>query len=518
MMISPQYEAYIAGLSGGTNINNLKFNELGQFAVPRPAIAEQRRIVGILDEAFAAIATARANTEKNLQNARELLSTSFNEILQRRVNGDVEAVLVADLAERNKGSIRTGPFGSQLLHSEFVDKGVVVLGIDNAVANEFRPGKTRCITSEKAQSLQRYHVFEGDVIITIMGTCGRCAVIPKGLPPTINSKHLCCITLDRKKCLPHYLHGYFPYHPKARDFLAGQSKGSIMEGLNMGIIKELPVLLPSLSVQREIVDVFSTFRSSQSELLNVYEQKLTALDALKQSLLHHAFTGQLADASPAVSVAAAPVSLSTTDLHAGILALAWRRHENAGKTKLFGHVKAEKIAHLVETHLGIDLGRNPVKDAAGPNDYPHLKKVEHRAKMVEWFRFQGTEAKGYTFTKSRNFDALIDKTMTVLGERRGDVDRLLEILLPLDMERSEVVATVYAAWNNLLLDGTLITDEAIVHEAREGWHPNKLKIDRDKFYKSIDWLKKKGLVPSGRGKPVRARAIEQTSSDRGTTS
>ena len=75
-------------------------------------------------------------------------------------------------------------------------------------------------------------------------------------------------------------------------------------------------------------------------------------------------------------------------------------------------------------------------------------------------------------------------------------------MLPLNLQRSEVVATVYAAWNNLLLDGQSPTDEQIVLAARENWHPDKLLIDRDNFFKTIDWIRKKNICPQGKGKRV----------------
>ncbi|MCA1856426.1 restriction endonuclease subunit S [Massilia oculi] len=293
LMTSGVYKDFIATLADGANINNLKFFDLQRFAVPIPALAEQHRIVAILDGAFDGIATAKANAERNLQNAQELVGIGFHSITENLGRTQWPIRQVAALKASHKGAMRTGPFGSQLLHTEFVDDGIAVLGIDNAVANEFRWDRRRYITKEKYEQMARYRVFPGDVLITIMGTCGRCAVVPENIPLAINTKHLCCITLNRQACLPEYLHIYFLHDRTARDYLSAQAKGSIMAGLNMGIISELPVRLPSIEIQAKIVDQFDAYRSECERLESTQRQKLIALDNLKKSLLHQAFTGQL---------------------------------------------------------------------------------------------------------------------------------------------------------------------------------------------------------------------------------
>lgn len=276
----------------GATVQGVKLPFVKSLQIPVPPLSEQQRIVGILDEAFESITTAAANAERNLQNARALFESHLDSVFTQRGKEWVEKS-VKEIAAPAKGSIRTGPFGSQLLHSEFVDEGIAVLGIDNAVANEFRWGKHRFITPEKYRQLERYTVHPGDVLITIMGTCGRCAIVPANIPTAINTKHICCITLDRKICLPGYLHIYFLHSPQSQAFLVKHAKGAIMAGLNMGLIQELPVMLPPIGVQVEIVKAASALHEETQRLVSIYQQKLTALEELKQSLLHHAFTGAL---------------------------------------------------------------------------------------------------------------------------------------------------------------------------------------------------------------------------------
>lgn len=293
ILLSAQFTDFAIAGSARAGMPKVNREHLFGFQVSLPPLPEQRRIVGILDEAFDGIATAKANTEKNLQNADSLFRETFRSITDRFGLGRSRRVTVAELALRQKGSIRTGPFGSQLLHSEFVDHGVAVLGIDNAVTNSFSWAKRRFITPTKFKDLSRYQVHPGDVLITIMGTCGRCAVVPDDIPVAINTKHLCCITLDQEKCLPAFLHAYFLHHPVAHTFLSSRSKGAIMAGLNMDIIKQLPVLLPPIDVQTAIINAIEVVRSDTQRLVSIYQRKLAALDDLKKSLLHQAFSGAL---------------------------------------------------------------------------------------------------------------------------------------------------------------------------------------------------------------------------------
>lgn len=246
-----------------------------------PTLEEQRRIAAILDQ-----------TDILRRKRREALSAfeSVRQSLFRSDFIDVDSdnwplVEIRQLSD----DMRTGPFGSQLLHSEFVEAGVAVLGIDNAVQNEFAWGERRYVTEQKYRSLTRYTVRPDDIIITIMGTCGRCAIVPDDVPLAINTKHLCCITLDQHRALPTFVHAAFLMHPGIRKQLGVQAKGAVMPGLNMGIIKSLKLRLPPLEIQREFHAKIGALKALEAG----QRDHLAALDALFASLQHRAFRGEL---------------------------------------------------------------------------------------------------------------------------------------------------------------------------------------------------------------------------------
>lgn len=264
-----------------TTADNFSIDNLRRLEIPLPPLPEQRRIAAILDKADA----LRRKRRQALDLLDSLNQSIFLEMFGARQNSDWPTCTIEEVAS----DIRTGPFGSQLLHSEFVDEGISVLGIDNAVANEFRWVERRFITSEKYQKLARYTVRPGDVLITIMGTCGRCAVVPEDIPTSINTKHLCCITLDREKCLPEFLHATFLQDPAVHRQLGVQSKGAVMPGLNMGIIKALRIRLPPIDRQQAFANLVRNLQmQKQSRLWAASEY-----DELFACLQSRAFSGQL---------------------------------------------------------------------------------------------------------------------------------------------------------------------------------------------------------------------------------
>lgn len=274
--------SYLQSLGNGATFKELSKATVSRVEMPLPTLDKQRHIAAILDEADA----LRDKRRQQIGHLADLSQSVFKDMFGKFAG---RFATVEEIASSEKGSIRTGPFGSQLLHSEFVDEGIAVLGLDNVVGNTFTWGERRYITPEKYKALSRYTVRPGDVLVSIMGTCGRCVVVPADVGVAINTKHICAITLDGKLALPEFVRAAFLWHPRSREHLAQRTKGSIMDGLNMGIIKEMPLPLPNLREQREFV--------SRAERINVMTRSCleasSQIEHLSASLQSRAFSGRL---------------------------------------------------------------------------------------------------------------------------------------------------------------------------------------------------------------------------------
>lgn len=278
--------------------------------IPFPPLDDQIRIAHLLGKVEGLIAQRR----QHLQQLDDLLKSVFLAMFGPGSTGyeDWPLVEVRELAAKHKGAMRTGPFGSNLLHSEFAPDGdVAVLGIDNAVQNRFAWGERRFISNEKYQELESYRVFPGDVIVTIMGTIGRSAVIPDDIPVAINTKHLAAITLNREAANPLFLSYAIHSSPFVLRQFESKNRGAIMSGLNLGIIKETKIKRAPIDLQNR----FAEIHSRVDHLKSSYQQSLTDLEALYGALSQQAFKGELdlsrmaLPAAPAVgeSPMAAPV-------------------------------------------------------------------------------------------------------------------------------------------------------------------------------------------------------------------
>ncbi|TKD15614.1 restriction endonuclease subunit S [Rhodobacter capsulatus] len=266
---------------------SIRVGDIGDVEIPSIPMEEQQRIAGILDKSE----EIRRKRERLIYETQDFVRSAYLHTVGHLNpnHGDWEPLTIEALAEDRKGAIRSGPFGSALRHGEFVDEGIAVLGIDNAVQNKFTWAERRFITPFKYEELRRYKVFPGDVIITIMGTTGRSAVVPDDIPEAITTKHLATITCNKELIHPEVLSLAIHSDPLIIRQIKSFNKGAIMDGLNLGIIRKLEINLPPMEEQLRFVRMLHKARAIEARS----QTPDGSGEDLFRSLSQRAFRGEL---------------------------------------------------------------------------------------------------------------------------------------------------------------------------------------------------------------------------------
>ncbi len=272
-------------MAGAVGHRRVAKDFIENYPIPVPPIGEQQRIVGILDEAFAAIATARANTERNLRNARELIEAATESLFSAATQdqtGDWTLAELCDLiVDCEHKTAPTQDKGIPSIRTPNIGKGRLILDDVNRVSDETYGEWTR-----------RAEPKAGDLILAREAPAGNVAVIPDGLKVCLGQRTV-LLRPDRSVFEPAYLAHLLLQRDSQGRLLAGQ-RGATVQHVNVQDIRAFSVSgVPSLVVQQGVVQKIDTLLEAGDALESHFQHKLAALDALKQSLLQQAFTGAL---------------------------------------------------------------------------------------------------------------------------------------------------------------------------------------------------------------------------------
>jgi type I restriction enzyme S subunit len=191
------------------------------------------------------------------------------------------------------GSVQSGPFGSQLLHSEFVSEGILAIGIDNVGDGRFSLGANHRIGREKYSQLRKFSARPNDVLITVMATVGRVCVLPDNLEPAIVTKHCYRITPAISAIASRFLAVALRADAPTRWYIFGNLRGQTRPGINGLILKNTPVPVPPLVEQEWIVAEVERRLSVVEELEVVVSTNFQREHRLRQAILQHSFSGRL---------------------------------------------------------------------------------------------------------------------------------------------------------------------------------------------------------------------------------
>ena len=259
-------------LQYGSATNFIKIGNFQNYDVSYPTFSEQQHIVAILDEAFAAIAKAKANAEQNLKNAKELFESYLQSVFE---NGKLK-VENGEWEEKKLGEVCEELFagGDVPKNDSFKFK------TDDYSIPIFSNG-------EKNKGLYGYtnvaRVTKPSITISARGTIGYSEIRNEHFYPAIR-----LIVVTPKKEFINL--AYLKYVISGIDF---KHSGSSIPQLTVPMIKEYPISFPSIKEQQTIVKKLDALSTETKKLETIYQNKIQDLEELKKSILQKAFAGEL---------------------------------------------------------------------------------------------------------------------------------------------------------------------------------------------------------------------------------
>lgn len=295
----------IAAMTGAGGLRRVPDEHVRDFPFALPPVAEQNAIVAFLDRETAKIDALIGKQEQLIATLREDRIATITHAVTKGLNPDAEmkdsgvewlgdvpthwSVRPVSSASR---LVQTGPFGSQLHASDYIDDGTPIINPSHIVDGKIAPHPNQAVRTEKAAELSRHRLIRGDVITARRGELGRCAVVETDSEGFLCGTGSLLIRLNDGKLSPSYF-WYFFGSSANRERLSQISAGSTMDNLNAQMVARLKVCWPPLREQEKIVRFLDHRCSRIDALIKKAQEVVETLGEFRSALITDAVTGKI---------------------------------------------------------------------------------------------------------------------------------------------------------------------------------------------------------------------------------
>jgi type I restriction enzyme S subunit len=268
---------------------NYGYSHYSKIPIPLPPLSEQQSIVATLDEAFTAIAKAKANAEQNFKNAKELFESYLQGVFENKGKDWEEKKLIEITNKIGSGATPRG--GNESYKSE----GISLVRSMNVHDFEFREKNLAFIDDQQAKELNNVTLQENDVLLNITGaSVARCCVIPKEYLPARVNQHVSIIRAKKEIIDPIFLNLLLTSKFYKDQLLFTGEQGATRQAITKAQLEVFKIAFPkSIKEQKSLMNKLEALSTETKKLEAIYIQKINDLEELKKSVLQKAFSGGL---------------------------------------------------------------------------------------------------------------------------------------------------------------------------------------------------------------------------------
>lgn len=279
LVSSDRFFEYAVQTSAGSLSPRTKFQDLAKFEFPLPPKDQQAKLAELL---WAADNLLQQQTSLR-ENLAAVKVAYFEGETRSTANGG-RLMRLDEIVLPSKGSIKIGPFGTQLNKSHMKTNGYKVYGQENVYHLNMELG-SRYIDEAHFRQLKSCELLPGDFVITRMGTIGKSMIVPNDIKQGIIDFHLMRIRLNENIISPQYFKLLLQSQAVVSQ-LKKNAVGGIMDGLSSEIIRKIEFSVPASDIQNRIVSMCHKIDGSASNL----DSDIDRISKIKSTLISQIFS------------------------------------------------------------------------------------------------------------------------------------------------------------------------------------------------------------------------------------
>jgi type I restriction enzyme S subunit len=284
---------------------NLNTDTIGNIQIPLPPLEEQKTIARFLDRKLEQIGHFISNKQRLIELLKEQKTAIVNRAVTKGLNpdapmkpsgiewlGDIPANWEVETIGKLSESLQTGPFGSQLHSYEYVTGGIPVINPSNMKDSTIFADVNCAVDQPTWERLKRHALKTGDIIFARRGEMGRCALVTEQENGWICGTGSLRMQPKRQKNNSEFLIMVLSAKGVA-EYLSLMSVGSTMENLNTGILQRLPLSIPPVDEQQQIVEYIHKVNLQTNQAIAKTEKEIELIQEYRTTLISDAVTGKI---------------------------------------------------------------------------------------------------------------------------------------------------------------------------------------------------------------------------------
>lgn len=502
-----KYMTYSKSLRYVVNAEDFK-----EIEIILPSLQEQQKIVEFLDTKIEKVNKIMETVKDTIEYYKEYRQLIIDNCVTKGLNKNIDFInsgikWIGDMP-KNWDTIKIkytswlkGRIGWQgLTSNEYIEKGPYLI-----TGTDFKNGIIdwkSCVHISKERFIEDtdIHIKENDLLITKDGTVGKVA-LAKNCPKevSLNSGVLLIRNTKKYKYNEKYLYYILLSKQFSRWYQLSQTGNSTIKHLYQEQFYNFEFTYPPMDEQIEICKYLDREVEQINKLIEIKEKTLEELGNYKKSVIYEYITGkkEIKSSRSINKNSSKGIKINCKDNIFAQAILLCKIIEKLNDHNL-GRVKAEKALYLIEKDIGFDFKNDYVREAAGPLSESIYKCESIISNRNKWIKVNKVKRhiEYETLPDFNKYNQYYEKYYSGYDKQ---IENIIGIIKDYSTDKAEMVATLYASWNDFIIKKEKVSDLEIVKDVRENWNDTKKRFNENKWLVVLEEMKQIGLTPKGNG-------------------